>query len=66
MYRHRHNCNHHGNDSGMGCLVLVILGLMAMPLVGIYMMLCGEDTDQKAIGLILTIVGIILWIMAAV
>ena len=64
MYRH-HRCRHNHDDSGMGCLVVLVLGLMAMPLVGLYMLIAGEDTDQKAIGLILTIVGLILWIMAA-
>ena len=63
MYRH-HHCRHDHDDSGMGCLVGLVLCLMAMPVVGIFMLLAGEDTDQKVIGLILTIIGLILWIMA--
>ena len=49
----------------MGCLVMVILALVAMPLVGLYMLFKGNDDSQKAIGAILTIVGIIIWIVAA-
>ena len=49
----------------MGCLVMIILGMVAMPLVGLYMLFKGEDDGQKAIGAILTIVGIIIWIAAA-
>ena len=64
MYRN-HRCRHNHDDSGMGCLVIFVLGLMAMPLVGLYMLIAGENSDQKVIGLILTIVGLILWIMAA-
>lgn len=66
MYRHHRNCNHHGDNSGMGCLVLMVLGIIAMPLVGLYMLLKGEDTDQQAVGLIITIVGFIFWIAVAV
>lgn len=67
-YRHYHHHHHRrggSDDSGMGCLVMVILGMVAMPLVGLYMMFKGEDDGQKTIGVILTIVGIIIWIVAA-
>ena len=64
MSRH-HNCNHHNDSSGMGCLVVIILGILAMPLAGLYMLLAGKDSEQKAVGLILTIVGFIFWIMVA-
>ncbi len=67
-YRHYHHLHHRrggSDDSGMGCLVMIILGMVAMPLVGLYMLFKGEDDGQKAIGAILTIVGIIIWIAAA-
>ena len=64
MYRN-HHCRHNNDNSGMGCLVGLMLGLMAMPLVGLYMLLAGKDAGQRVIGLILTIVGIALWSMAA-
>lgn len=44
---------------------MILLGMVAMPLVGFYMLFKGEDDGQKAIGAILTIVGIIIWIAAA-
>ena len=66
-YRHYHHRHGRGgsDDSGMVCLVMIILGMVAMPLVGLYMLFKGEDDGQKAIGVILTIVGIIIWIAAA-
>ena len=69
-YRHYHHHHHRhsrggSDDSGMGCLVMIILGMVAMPLVGLYMLFTGKDDGQKAIGVVLTIVGIIIWIAAA-
>lgn len=66
-YRHYHHHHRRGgfDDSGLGCLVMIILGMLAMPLVGIYMLISGKDDGKKAIGAILTIVGIIIWIAAA-
>ena len=69
-YRHYHHYHHRhrrggSDDSGMGCLVMILLGMVAMPLVGFYMLFKGEDDGQKAIGAILTIIGIIMWIAAA-
>ena len=43
-------------DSGdSGCLALLILGFIAMPLVGLYLM-TKKDDESKALGLILLIV----------
>lgn len=65
-YRHYHRHRRGGSDdSGMGCLVMVILAMVAMPLVGLYILFKGNDDSQKAIGAILTILGIIIWIAAA-
>lgn len=69
-YRHYHHRHHrHGGGSsdasGMGCLVMIILALIAMPLVGVYMLISGKDSSQKTIGAILLIVGIIFWAVAA-
>ena len=66
-YRHYHHHHRRGgsDDSGLGCLVMIILGMLAMPLVGIYMLISGKDDGQKLIGAILAIVGIIIWIAAA-
>ena len=64
-YHHHHWHRGGSDDSGMGCLVMIILGMIAMPLVGLYMLFKDGDDGQKAIGAILTIVGIIIWIAAA-
>lgn len=64
-YRHRRDNGSGGNDSGMGCLVMILLGLFALPLVGIYFMAKGNE-DDKIIGTIMLIVGIVIWIMIGV
>lgn len=65
-YRHYHRHRGSGSDgSSIGCLVMIVLALIAMPLVGIYMLITGKDSSQKIIGTILLIVGIIIWIVAA-
>ena len=51
-----------GDDTGMGCLALAILAVFCMPLVGIYMVLTGNN-EVKGIGVALTIVGVIAWIL---
>ena len=63
-HHHHHHHHHHSNDDGLGCLVLMLLGVFAMPLVGVYLMFSGED-DTNMLGLVLLIVGIVLWVMMA-
>ena len=60
MNRHYRRCN--CNDDGMGCLIMVLLGIFALPLVGLYMMLAGDNGEQRTIGVVLLIVGVIIWI----
>jgi len=48
----------------MGCLVMVLLGLFALPFVGLYLVSRGNE-DDKVLGTILMIVGTIIWIMIA-
>lgn len=51
-----------------GCLimacVLMFLGFVAMPIVGLIMLITGQEEEQ-AIGVLLMIVGVIIWIMMA-
>lgn len=51
-----------GGD-GLDGLVFIILGIIAMPIVGICM-LSQQDPDKKALGAILLIIGIVLWVVA--
>jgi len=64
-HHHHHHHHHHGADTGMGCLVMLVLGLIAMPIVGFFMLFSG-DTESKALGLVLLIVGIIIWVAAGI
>ena len=42
--------NSRSNDSGMGCLAILILAVIAMPLVGLYLAFAGESSEQKMLG----------------
>ena len=53
------------NDGGIGCAIMLLLAVFAMPIVGIYMIAKGDES-QKVIGIVLTIIGIILWIYLGV
>ena len=50
------------DDTAMGCVVYAILGLILMPLVGLFWV-CSKDPEKKTWGWILLILGIILWIV---
>ena len=56
-----------GGDSATGCLVYFLLGIIAMPLLGLYLMLKKDASDNThVLGGVLLIVGIIIWIAIAV
>lgn len=53
--------NNRSNDGGMGCLAILVLAVIAMPLVGLYLAFTGESSEQKLLGVALLIVGIIVY-----
>lgn len=53
--------NSSSNDSGMGCLIILIIAVFAMPVVGIYFICAGESKEQKLLGVALFIVSIIVY-----
>ena len=52
-----------GSSDGdiIGCVAILFLCLVAMPIVGLIFLIKGDDDSQKLIGLVLVIVGLILW-----
>ena len=58
--------NNNSNDSGSGCVLALILAIFAMPMVGLYLALAGEEDGQRVLGVALLIVGIIVWIKIGV
>lgn len=59
--------NHRGksDDDGLGCAVMAGLALFVMPLVGLYLTATAKDDEQKNLGIVLTIIGFFVWIVAA-
>ena len=60
MSRHRKS-----SDNGNTALALALIAIIAMPIFGIYLLTRNNETD-KTWGAILTVLGIILWIVIGV
>ena len=59
--------NRNSNDGGaIGCALMLMLAVFAMPFLGIYLAVAGEDEGQKLLGVALFIVGLIVWIKIGV
>lgn len=52
--------NNSDDNNGLGCALLLVAIVFAMPLVGIYLIVKGSDED-KSVGTALLILGIVLW-----
>ena len=61
-----HNSSGNGGDGGRGCALMLMLAVFAMPFLGIYLAVSGEDEGQKLLGVTLFIVGLIAWIKIGV
>lgn len=51
------------SNDDMGCIVWLILAAFALPIVGLCILLEGND-EEKAVGLVLFVIGIIIWAAA--
>ena len=49
-----------------GSLAMIILGLIALPIVGLVMMLNSKTEENKVLGGVLLVVGIVLWIIIGI
>ena len=58
--------NNKNNDSGIGCALVLMLAVFAMPLLGFYLAASAEEDGQRVLGVALLIVGIIVWIKVGV
>ena len=56
--------SNNNGGSELSCLAMVCLGLVFMPAVGVYLIISEGSNDRKLLGLILTVVGGIIWIAA--
>ena len=52
--------NKSDNDGIIGCLALIFMIIFFMPIVGAGMLL-SKDDEKRGIGLILLIVGLLIW-----
>lgn len=55
-----------GDDCTTSCIVYFILGIIAMPLLGLYLVLKKDaDDGTRVLGGVLLIAGIIFWVVIA-
>lgn len=54
--------NNRNNDAGVGCIMWMLLAIIAMPILGIYFIATGDES-QKILGWALLIVGLIIFAM---
>ena len=53
--------NSKSNDSGMGCVLVLVMMVLAMPIVGLYLAFSGKSSGQKGLGVVLFVVSIIVY-----
>ena len=54
--------NSKSNDSGIGLVLVLIVAIVAMPIVGMYLIGGGESKGEKYLGVALLIVSVIVYI----
>ena len=54
-----------GKSDGNGYIALILMAIISLPIIGIYKIAKGNDAE-KAIGVILLFVGIVIWIAVGV
>jgi hypothetical protein len=63
----RRGGNHRRGGVGIdGNIALALMLIAALPIVGLIKIAKGKSNDEKGLGIILLIVGIVLWIVLAV
>lgn len=60
----RRGGNHRRGGVGIdGNIALVLMLIAALPIVGLVKIIKGENEDDKALGVVLLVIGIIVWII---
>lgn len=61
------NCRRSRNNENpeLSCVLTILLAVVAMPLVGLYLMCVGKSGGTKVIGFLMLVLGIIFWVSIA-
>ena len=54
------------SDGIVSIIAIVILVTLATPIYGIYLFTNGKTQDQKALGVVLMVVGLIIWLATGI
>lgn len=60
-----------GYHGGPGCdiyglLAMILIGIVALPLVGGYLLFTGKSEGSKILGGILLIIGLVVWVVCGI
>ena len=54
------------SDGIISMIAIVILLILATPIYGIYLLTNGKTEDQKALGIVLIVLGLIIWFVTGI
>ena len=54
------------SDGIVSMIAIVILVILATPIYGIYLLTNGKTENQKALGIVLIVVGLIIWLATGI
>ena len=54
------------SDGIISMIAIVILVILATPIYGIYLLTNGKTEEQKALGILLIVVGLIIWLATGI
>ncbi len=57
--------NNESTGGGVGCALVLMFAVIAMPFVGLYLIIAGKSDEQKLLGIALLVVSIIVYIKLA-
>ena len=56
------NRNESSESGGVGCAIMLCLLVIAMPFAGLYLAIKGENEGDQSIGIVLIVIGIVIWV----
>lgn len=59
----RHRGCHNDGDGIITFIAVVLMVCFLLPIVGVYQLIAGNTSEKKVLGAVLTVVGIIIWIV---
>jgi len=59
---HHHRHYYHGGGDLLTLVAILFIGVLLMPIVGVYKLISGPTDSDRTLGLVLTVIGVVLYI----